>query len=111
MNEDLVGKVLLNEKKESYIVLSMLSYKSIPCVLAQEMNDDGSEGEKKFFQLSTGDETSLVGIKSKKILNALTEYMESKRTDIPRKIKENESIPDYLAYLDDFYKTKVIASK
>ena len=110
MSEDLVGKVLMNEKKESYIVLSMLSYKSIPCVLAQAIMDDGTEGENKFFQLSTGDDISLVDIKSKKILNALKEYIDSQRTDIPRKIKENESIPSYLAYLDDFYKTKVISN-
>ena len=26
----------------------------------------------------------------------------------PRKIKEDESIADYMAYLDEFYRTKVV---
>ena len=49
-------------------------------------------------------------IKSKKMLLALSDTLFNQTTldNKPRKIKENESIADYLAYLDEFYRSKVV---
>jgi len=108
--ESLIGKTLKNEKDEEYIVLSELNFKNIPCVYAMKVMPDESEGEKTFFQVTGDSEIKLVNITSKKMLNALIEKMfaQNKQEDKPRKIKEDESIANYLAYLDEYYKTKVV---
>ena len=104
MKNDLVGKQLLNEKDESFTVLAVVSYKGINCAYCKNATCDG-----KFFQISL-DNQSLVSIESKKILNALTECLKNEEKNRePRKINEGESVTDYLTYLDDFYKTKIIS--
>ena len=110
MEESFVGKTLRNEKDEEFIVLSELTYKDIPCVYAMKVLEEEKEGEKMFFQLTTDDNIKLVNIKSKKMLLALSEtlFNGAKADDKPRRIKEEESIADYLAYLDDFYRSKVV---
>ncbi len=108
--ESLVGKSLKDEKDEEYIVLSEFVVKDIPCVYAMKLEKDEKEGEKKFFQLTKDEIPSLVNIKSKKMLSTLTDalYQSTKGDEKPRKIEENETIQAYLAYLDEFYKTKVV---
>lgn len=111
MNDGYVGKTLKNEKDEEYIVLSELTYKNIPCVYAMKVLDTEEEGEKSFFQISCSNEVvHLVNIKSKKMVEALNDafFKQNENDNVPRKIKEDESIQDYLAYLDDFYKSKVV---
>ena len=108
--ETLVGKSLKNEKDEDYIVLSEFTVKEIPCVYAMKLETDEKEGEKGFFQITGVENPSLVNIKSKKLLKSLNDalFEQVKGEDKPRKIKEDESIQDYLAYLDEFYKSKVV---
>ena len=110
MEESFVGKTLRDEKDEEYIVLSELTYKNIPCVYAMKVLEEEKEGEKMFFQLTTDDNIKLVNIKSKKMLVALSEtlFNQTVGDNKPRKIKEDESIADYMAYLDEFYRTKVV---
>lgn len=110
MESSFVGKTLKNEKDEEFIVLSELTYRNIPCVYAMKVMEDEKEGEKRFFQLTTDENIKLVNIKSKKMLMALTDTLfgEEKKSDKPRKIKETESIAEYLAYLDEFYRSKVV---
>lgn len=108
--DSFVGKTLKNEKDEEYIVLTELEYKNIPCVYAMKVEVEDKEGPKQFFQVTSDKDIKLVNIKSKRMINALNEclFEKTKTGDVPRKIKNNESISDYLAYLDDFYKTKVV---
>lgn len=110
MNGSYVGKTLRNEKEEEYLVLNEITYKNIDCVYAVKVTNDGSEGKKEFFQLSQDSSVSLVTITSKKMISALSAalFEENKPSDAPRKILPNESIMDYLAYLDEFYKGKVV---
>lgn len=109
MEESFVGKTLRDEKDEEYIVLTELTYKNIPCVYAMKVLEEEKEGEKMFFQLTTDENIKLVNIKSKKMLLALSETLFNQTQDSkPRKIKEDESIADYLAYLDEFYRSKVV---
>ena len=109
MEESLVGKTLRDEKDEEYIVLTELTYKDIPCVYAMKVLEAEKEGEKLFFQLTTDDPVKLVNIKSKKMLVALSDTLfKGEIVEKPRKIKEDESIADYLAYLDEFYRSKVV---
>lgn len=110
MQGEYVGKTLKNEKDESYIVLSELTYKNIPCVYVMKITVSGGEGEKMFFQLSSGDDVHLVSIKSKKMLNALSEtlFRSAEQKDSPRKINAEESIADYMDYLDNFYKNRIV---
>ena len=110
MEESFVGKTLRDEKDEEYIVLSELTYKNIPCVYAMKVLEEEKEGEKMFFQLTTDENIKLVNIKSKKMLLALGEtlFNGTKADSKPRKINEEESIADYLAYLDEFYRSKVV---
>ena len=49
---DLVGKTLVNETGESYIILKVINYKGIKCAYAMALTEDGSEGEKKIFQIT-----------------------------------------------------------
>lgn len=110
MERDYVGKTLKNEQMEDYVVLKEVTYKNIPCVYAMQVKET-EDGEKKFFQISIENgEAKLVNIKSPKMIASLSEIMfkEEENIDRPRKIKENESIPEYLAYLDDYYKSKVV---
>ncbi len=108
--ESFVVKTLRNEKDEDYIILSEFTIKEIPCVYAMKIEKEDKEGEKCFFQLTSDEVPSLVSIKSKKMLKTLTEalYEQTKGDDRPRKINEDESIQAYLAYLDEFYKSKVV---
>jgi len=110
MEESFVGKTLRDEKDEEYVVLMELTYKNIPCVYAMKVREDNEEGEKMFFQLTNDENIKLVNIKSKKMLEALAECLFNKTAldNNPRKINENESIADYLAYLDEYYKSKVV---
>ena len=110
MQEEYVGKTLRNEKDEEFIVLSQLTYKNIPCVYVMRITSNNTEGEKMFFQLSTDGDIHLVSIKSKKMLNALSEtlFKNSSQGDRARKIEPNESIADYMDYLDNFYKNRVV---
>lgn len=105
-----VGKTLKNEKEEEYLILNELEYKGIACVYGMKVMPNNEEGEKAFFQLSSDSSISLVTITSKKMISALSHLLfeENKGDDEPRKIMDNESIPDYLAYLDEFYKGKVV---
>lgn len=106
-----VGKTLRNVKGEEFIVLTELSCKGIPCVYAMKVEENEKEGEKQFFQLSKdNEELTLIVIKSKKMLASLTEalFEKTKGDNKPRKIEETESISEYLAYLDEFYKSKVV---
>lgn len=110
MEESFVGKTLRDEKDIEYVVLKELTYKSIPCVYAMKVEESGEEGEKMFFQLTTDENIKLVNIKSKKMLNALAEclFNQTVLDNKPRRIKDDESIASYLAYLDEFYKSKVV---
>ncbi|MBE6155804.1 MAG: hypothetical protein E7164_03500 [Firmicutes bacterium] len=110
MKESFVGKTLRDEKDEEYIVLTELTYQNIPCVYAMKVLENEKEGDKLFFQLTGDEDVKLVSIKSKKMLLALSETLlkGGNLDDKPRKIKEEESIADYLAYLDDFYRSKVV---
>ena len=69
--------------------------------------DNNEEGEKKIFQLS---KNSLISIDSKKMIGDITQMLIDSNdiVDKPRKIKENESISDYLKYLDDYFKTRIV---
>lgn len=110
MEESLIGKVLRDEKDLEYVVLKELTYKSIPCVYAMKVEENDAEGEKIFFQVTTDETVHLVNIKSKKMLAALADclFNETALDNKPRKINEDESIASYLAYLDEFYKSKVV---
>ena len=110
MEESIVGKILKDEKDIEYVVLKELTYKSIPCVYAMKVEENDEQGEKMFFQVTTDDTARLVNIKSKKMLNALADclFNETALDNKPRKIKDDESIASYLAYLDEFYKSKVV---
>lgn len=112
MQEGYVGKTLRNEKDEEFIILNELSYKNIDCVYAMRVTKDNTEGEKLFFQLSSDANVSLVSINSKKMIKALSEelFHETKTDDNPRRIKPEESVADYLKYLDEFYKSKIVTS-
>lgn len=72
MKESNIGKILKKDK-EKYLVLNELTYKNIDCVYAAKLCDDGKEGEKCFFQLST--DNNIIPIISKKMLNALSEMV------------------------------------
>ncbi len=102
MKESYVGKELVNLQDETYLILNELVYKNIKCVFAQKK---GTE-DRCFFQLSDDDVPKLIAINSEKLLDSLSKELleESRKDNKPRKIGENESIADYLAYLDDFYK-------
>ena len=108
--ESFIGKTLKNEKDEDYIILSEFTIKEIPCVYAMKIEKEDKEGEKNFFQITNDEAPSLVNIKSKKLIKALTEalYQQTKGDDKPRRINPDESIQAYLAYLDEFYRTKVV---
>ena len=108
MKESYEGKTLKNEQGIEYIVLKELNYKSIPCVYAMQVMPNDEEGEKQLFQIT--EEGILIDIKSKKILKNLSEMMfrEQAKNEKPRKIREDESIESYLAYLDEYYKTKIV---
>ena len=110
MEESFVGKTLRDEKDEEYIVLTELTYKNIPCVYAMKVLEEEKEGEKLFFQLTNDENIKLVNIKSKKMLVALSEtlFNQTHGDSKPRKINEEESIAEYLAYLDEFYRSKVV---
>ena len=110
MEESLVGKTFRDEKDEEYVVLTELTYKGIPCVYAMKVLEEEKEGEKMFFQLTNDENIKLVNIKSKKMLQALSDTFFNQTTmdNKPRRIKEDESISDYLAYLDEFYRSKVV---
>lgn len=104
---DLVGKTFVNETGENYIILKVINYKGIKCAYAMALTEDGSEGEKKIFQIS---EKTLISIESKKMVSDITQMLIDSNDikDTPRKIKNNEEISDYLKYLDDYYKTRVV---
>lgn len=106
----LIGKTLKDENNDEYIVLNELNFKNIPCVYTAKITSNEEEGKKQFFQLSKEGELSLVTINSKKMISSLNESLikYTQEHDNPRKIEENESIPDYLAYLDDYYKSKIV---
>ena len=108
MEENYVGKTLKDDKENEYIILSQIRYKSLPCVYAMK-NDSNESGEKTFFQVVVGKNPHLMEIESEKMKKTLYDLMfkESIKEEKPRKIKDNESITDYFAYLDDYYKTKV----
>lgn len=110
MEEVLIGKTFRDEKDEEYVVLKELTYKGIACVYAMKVREDNEEGEKMFFQLTNDENIKLVNIKSEKMLEALADslFNQTALDNKPRKINENESIAEYLAYLDEFYKSKVI---
>lgn len=105
---DLVGKILKDAKDEEYKVLNELRYKNIACVYAQKVGKE-NENIKKFFQLTGDDDIAIVEVISKKLISGLNDalFELTKPNDKARKIEEKESIADYLAYLDEFYKTKV----
>ena len=109
MEENYVGKTLKNENNEEFVVLSQIRYKNIPCVYAMKVQENDEEGEKSFFQIASDNGIYLVSINSPKMIETLFDVMfkENANNEKPRKIKDNESIPDYFAYLDDYYKTKV----
>lgn len=108
----LIGKSLKDENNEEYVVVNELNFKNIPCVYTVKVTDDNSEGEKRFFQLSKEGEIKLVSIKSKKMINSLNESLIkiNQKNDKPRKINDDESIQDYLAYLDEYYKSKIVVN-
>ena len=109
--EDFVGKTLKHENGHNYIILSQLTYKNIPCVYAMEVNDDNQEGEKLFFQIKKdNDIIYLVGIDSPKMVVSLKELLFKKnfQEQKPRKIEAEESIADYLSYLEDYYKSRIV---
>ena len=109
MNE-YIGKTLKDEKDEDYIVLKLLDYKGIICAYAMKVTDNEDDGEKRIFQFSKDNGGSLISIESKKMINDITNMLiETKDIiDKPRKIKDGESIADYLKYLDEFYKTRIV---
>jgi len=104
---DLIGKTLLNEKDEQYLILKVIDYKGIKCAYAMKVMNKDEEGEKSIFQLN---ENRLVTINSKKMINELTQMLIDSKdiVDKPRKIKKDESIKDYMKYLDEYYKTRVV---
>lgn len=104
---DLVGKTLVNETGESYIILKVINYKGIKCAYAMALTEDSGEKEKKIFQISG---KTLISIESKKMVSDITQMLIDSNDikDTPRKIKNNEEISDYLKYLDDYYKTRVV---
>lgn len=108
----LIGKALKDENNEEYVVVNELNFKSIPCVYTVKVTSDGTDGEKRFFQVAKEGEERLVSIKSKKMISSLNESLikMTQVNDKPRRIEENESIPDYLAYLDEYYKSKIIVN-
>ena len=110
MEENYVGQTLQNEEGQEYIVLSQILHKNIPCVYGMQVLENNEEGEKKFFQLVNDDGIKLVSIQSPKMIEELfTETFKQKAVgEKPRKIKKEESIADYFAYLDDYYKSKVV---
>ena len=69
--------------------------------------ENNEEGEKKIFQLS---KNSLISIDSKKMIEDITQMLIESNdiVDKPRKIKDDESIADYLKYLDDYFKTRIV---
>lgn len=107
MEENYVGRTLKNENNEEFVILSQVVYKNILCVYAVPALA-GEDGKKAFFQV-TGENAQLVSIQSPKMIEVLYDIMfkENVKEDKPRKIKEGESIPDYFAYLDEYYKSKV----
>ena len=109
MEENYVGKSLNDDKGNEFIILSQVRYKSLPCVYAMKNDSKEDNGEKTFFQVIIDKNPHLMEIKSEKMKKALYDLMfkEKIKEDTPRKIKGNESITDYFAYLDDYYKTKV----
>ncbi len=109
MEKDYVGKTIKTENGEVFVVLGQVKYKNIQCVYAMKTTNDDSEGEKRFFQITNGEKKQLVAVESKKMVDTLLDIMfkENMKTKKPRKIKDNESITDYFAYLDDYYKTRV----
>ena len=109
MENSYVGQTLKDDKNEEYVILSQVKYKNIPCAYAMKSSSDDEKGEKKFFQIIDDGNTHLVAIDSPKMIEALYDVMfkENIKEGKPRRIKDNESITDYFAYLDDFYKTKV----
>ena len=111
MEESYVGKTLPNENGEEYIILNEVTYKSIPFVYAMKIMPNEEEGEKIFFQIATENEDiHLVNIDSPKMIDALFSAMfkQNAKEDKPRRIKENESIQDYFAYLEEYYRSKVV---
>lgn len=103
--DEIIGKVLKNEKDEEYVVLEYLEYKDIPCVYAMKVCDN-KEAQKTFLELDKKDKLSLISINSKKMLTGLTNKMfKDSKDNNPRKINEDESIAEYLNYLDEFYKS------
>ena len=106
MNDELKGKILKNEKDEDYLVINSLVYKNILCAYAMKTDDNEN---KQFFQVSN---EKLISIQSDKMIKELTVafFEDSTSDDMPRKIKENETIVDYMNYLDEYYKTKVVSS-
>ena len=109
MEENYVGKALKDDKGEEYVILSQIRYKSLPCVYAMKNVAEGEKGEKIFFQVVIDTVPHLMEIRSEKMKKALYDLMfkESLKEEKPRRIKDNESITDYFAYLDEYYKTKV----
>ena len=108
--EDYVGKTLKDDSGKDYIILSQITYKNIPCVYAMEVKEDNEEGNKLFFQIKNDNDIYLVSIDSPKMIVSLQELLFKKniQEDKPRKIKDDESIADYLAYLEDYYKSRVV---
>ncbi len=99
---DLVGKTLCDETGEEFVVLKLINYKTIKCAYAASVSSD----EKKIFQVSGN---GLISIDSKKMINDITQMLIDSKDikDEARKIKDGESIADYLKYLDEFYKTRI----
>jgi hypothetical protein len=108
--ESLVGKSLKNEQNVDFIVLSEFSCKGIPCAYAMKIEKEEKEGIKQFFQVTNEEHPSLMEIKSEKMIKNLVETLEHqmKEDAKPRKIREDESISQYLAYLDDFYRSRIV---
>lgn len=106
--DSFVGKTLTNDKGESFVILNQLYYKSILCCYAMKVMENDVPGEEKFFQII---DNKLMDIGSKKMISMLNDllFKQNENNNKPRKIKENESIESYFAYLDDYYKKKVVA--
>lgn len=102
-----IGKTLKDEKDEEYLILKVINYKGISCAYAMKVLENNEEGEKKIFQLS---KNSLISIDSKKMIEDITQMLIESNdiVDKPRKIKDDESIADYLKYLDDYFKTRIV---
>ena len=107
--ESFVGKSLKNTDGEEYIVLSEFNIKDINCVYAMKVEQDDKEGDKRFYQLTSDEIPTLVNIKSNKLIKSLNEALtdQIKNNEKPRKIKEDESIQEYLSYLDEFYRSRL----